>query len=54
MDLSSNLESKKYKRVSWAFREKKPLKFDFLLAWHQTGMKNKLCNNDRVVLKSSC
>ncbi|OWK13401.1 RPP40, partial [Cervus elaphus hippelaphus] len=37
MDLSSNLESKKYKRVSWAFREKKPLKFDFLLAWHQTG-----------------
>ncbi|KAM9739238.1 ribonuclease P protein subunit p40 isoform 2-T3 [Dama dama] len=37
MDLSSNLESKKYKRVSWAFREKKLLKFDFLLAWHQTG-----------------
>nr|XP_014332290.1 PREDICTED: ribonuclease P protein subunit p40 isoform X2 [Bos mutus] len=37
MDLSSNLDSKKYKRVSWAFKEKKPLKFDFLLAWHQTG-----------------
>ncbi|XP_052504876.1 ribonuclease P protein subunit p40 isoform X2 [Budorcas taxicolor] len=36
MDLSSNLDSKKYKRVSWAFKEKKPLKFDFLLAWHQT------------------
>ncbi|XP_065741721.1 ribonuclease P protein subunit p40 isoform X2 [Phocoena phocoena] len=37
MDLSSKLDSKKYKRVSWAFKEKKPLKFDFLLAWHQTG-----------------
>ncbi|XP_060019743.1 ribonuclease P protein subunit p40 [Lagenorhynchus albirostris] len=37
MDLSSKLDSKKYKRISWAFKEKKPLKFDFLLAWHQTG-----------------
>ncbi|XP_057556447.1 ribonuclease P protein subunit p40 isoform X2 [Hippopotamus amphibius kiboko] len=36
VDLSSNLDSKKYKRISWSFREKKPLKFDFLLAWHQT------------------
>ncbi|XP_059793822.1 ribonuclease P protein subunit p40 isoform X2 [Balaenoptera ricei] len=37
MDLSSKLDSKKYERISWAFKEKKPLKFDFLLAWHQTG-----------------
>ncbi|XP_058411323.1 ribonuclease P protein subunit p40 isoform X3 [Diceros bicornis minor] len=37
MDLSSNLGSKKYERVSWSFKEKKPLKFDFLLAWHHTG-----------------
>ncbi|XP_010966895.2 ribonuclease P protein subunit p40 isoform X1 [Camelus ferus] len=37
MDLASNLDSKKYGRVSWSFKEKKPLKFDFLLAWHQTG-----------------
>uniref|UniRef100_A0A8C0XI19 Uncharacterized protein n=1 Tax=Castor canadensis TaxID=51338 RepID=A0A8C0XI19_CASCN len=34
MDLSSNPDSKKYERVSWSF---KPLKFDFLLAWHHTG-----------------
>lgn len=40
MDLSLNLDSKKYERVSWSFKEKKPLKFDFLLAWHDTGMKN--------------
>jgi hypothetical protein len=39
MDLSSNPDSKKYERVSWSFKEKKPLKFDFLLAWHRTGMK---------------
>uniref|UniRef100_A0A5F5PY77 Ribonuclease P/MRP subunit p40 n=1 Tax=Equus caballus TaxID=9796 RepID=A0A5F5PY77_HORSE len=37
MDLSCNLDSKKYKRISWSFKEKKPLKFDFLLAWHHTG-----------------
>ncbi|XP_073939072.1 ribonuclease P protein subunit p40 isoform X1 [Castor canadensis] len=37
MDLSSNPDSKKYERVSWSFKEKKPLKFDFLLAWHRTG-----------------
>ncbi|XP_073939075.1 ribonuclease P protein subunit p40 isoform X4 [Castor canadensis] len=30
-------DSKKYERVSWSFKEKKPLKFDFLLAWHRTG-----------------
>jgi hypothetical protein len=41
MDLSSNPDSKKYERVSWSFKEKKPLKFDFLLAWHRTGMKDK-------------
>ncbi|XP_010621092.1 ribonuclease P protein subunit p40 isoform X1 [Fukomys damarensis] len=37
MDLSFNLDSKKYKRISWSLKEKKPLKFDFLWAWHQTG-----------------
>ncbi|XP_042134288.2 ribonuclease P protein subunit p40 isoform X1 [Peromyscus maniculatus bairdii] len=37
MDLSLNLDSKKYERISWSFKEKKPLKFDFLLAWHHTG-----------------
>ncbi|XP_012369527.2 ribonuclease P protein subunit p40 [Octodon degus] len=37
VDLSLNLDSKKYERVSWCLKEKKPLKFDFLLAWHQTG-----------------
>ena len=51
MDLSLNLESKKYRRISWSFKEKKPLKFDFLLAWHQTGMKCELCN-DTVILRS--
>lgn len=39
LDLSCNPGSKKYERVSWSFREKKPLKFDFLLAWHHTGRK---------------
>uniref|UniRef100_A0A2R8ZLL8 Ribonuclease P/MRP subunit p40 n=1 Tax=Pan paniscus TaxID=9597 RepID=A0A2R8ZLL8_PANPA len=37
MELSLNLDSKKYERVSWSFKEKKPLTFDFLLAWHNTG-----------------
>ncbi|XP_070259556.1 ribonuclease P protein subunit p40 [Myotis yumanensis] len=37
MDLSFKLDSKKYERISWSFKEKKPLKFDFLLAWHHTG-----------------
>uniref|UniRef100_A0A8C2UXD1 Ribonuclease P/MRP subunit p40 n=1 Tax=Chinchilla lanigera TaxID=34839 RepID=A0A8C2UXD1_CHILA len=37
MDLSFNLDSKKYERISWCLKEKKPLRFDFLLAWHQTG-----------------
>ncbi|OCT76395.1 hypothetical protein XELAEV_18031595mg [Xenopus laevis] len=27
---------KKFQRVNWAFTEKKPLKFDFLLAWDNT------------------
>ncbi|KAK2509937.1 hypothetical protein MC885_019016 [Smutsia gigantea] len=35
--LSLNLDSKKYERISWSLKEKKPLKFDFLLAWHHTG-----------------
>ncbi|XP_017527034.1 ribonuclease P protein subunit p40 isoform X5 [Manis javanica] len=35
--LSFNLDSKKYERISWSLKEKKPLKFDFLLAWHHTG-----------------
>ncbi|KAF7248780.1 Ribonuclease P protein subunit p40 [Varanus komodoensis] len=29
--------SKKHNRVIWALKEKNPLKFDFLLAWHHTG-----------------
>ncbi|XP_075411364.1 ribonuclease P protein subunit p40 isoform X2 [Tenrec ecaudatus] len=37
MDLSLNLDSKSYKRAWWSFKEKKPLKFDFLLAWYPTG-----------------
>ncbi|KAM4817125.1 ribonuclease P protein subunit p40 [Urocitellus parryii] len=37
MDLSFNLNSKKYERICWSFKEKKPMKFDFLLAWHHTG-----------------
>ncbi|XP_021567700.1 ribonuclease P protein subunit p40 isoform X2 [Carlito syrichta] len=37
MDLSLNLDSKKYERISWSFKEKKPLKFDFLFAWHNAG-----------------
>ncbi|KAM5300256.1 ribonuclease P protein subunit p40 isoform 6-T6 [Ctenodactylus gundi] len=37
VDSSFNLDSKKYKRTSWSLKEKKPLKFDFLLAWHHTG-----------------
>ncbi|KAM5300253.1 ribonuclease P protein subunit p40 isoform 3-T3 [Ctenodactylus gundi] len=36
VDSSFNLDSKKYKRTSWSLKEKKPLKFDFLLAWHHT------------------
>lgn len=50
MELSLNLDSKKYERISWSFKEKKPLKFDFLLAWHKTGMKKQLCNHT-VILK---
>ncbi|XP_029418723.1 ribonuclease P protein subunit p40 isoform X2 [Nannospalax galili] len=37
MDLSLHPDSKKSERISWSFKEKKPLKFDFLLAWHHTG-----------------
>ncbi|XP_038626293.1 ribonuclease P protein subunit p40 [Tachyglossus aculeatus] len=36
-DDSFNPETKKYKRAVWALKEKKPLKFDFLFAWHHTG-----------------
>uniref|UniRef100_A0A8C5L787 Ribonuclease P 40 subunit n=1 Tax=Jaculus jaculus TaxID=51337 RepID=A0A8C5L787_JACJA len=37
MDLSLNLDSKKSERISWCLKEKKPMKFDFLLAWHHTA-----------------
>lgn len=53
MDLSLNLDSKKYERISWSFKEKKPLKFDFLLAWHHTGMKYKFYD-DTMILTSYC
>lgn len=33
-------DSKKHNRVLWALKEKKPLEFDFLLAWYNTGNKN--------------
>uniref|UniRef100_A0A8C6RX55 Uncharacterized protein n=1 Tax=Nannospalax galili TaxID=1026970 RepID=A0A8C6RX55_NANGA len=36
MDLSLHPDSKKSERISWSFKEKKPLKFDFLLSWHHT------------------
>ncbi|XP_025895535.1 ribonuclease P protein subunit p40 isoform X3 [Nothoprocta perdicaria] len=36
-DSSFHPDSKKNKRVLWALKEKKPLKFDFLLAWYNTG-----------------
>ncbi|XP_018424303.1 PREDICTED: ribonuclease P protein subunit p40 isoform X3 [Nanorana parkeri] len=32
-----SLDGKKHQRVRWAFTEKKPLKFDFLLAWDNAG-----------------
>ncbi|KAM6186162.1 ribonuclease P protein subunit p40 isoform 5-T5 [Rhynchocyon petersi] len=37
MDFSFNPNSKNYKRTSWSLKEKNPMKFDFLLAWHPTG-----------------
>ncbi|XP_025925358.1 ribonuclease P protein subunit p40 isoform X1 [Apteryx rowi] len=37
MDPSFHPDSKKHKRVLWALKEKKPLEFDFLLAWYNTG-----------------
>ncbi|XP_006888792.1 PREDICTED: ribonuclease P protein subunit p40 isoform X2 [Elephantulus edwardii] len=37
MDFSLNPDSKSYKRTCWSLKEKKPLKFDFLLAWHSAG-----------------
>ncbi|XP_069469551.1 ribonuclease P protein subunit p40 isoform X2 [Ambystoma mexicanum] len=30
-------DAKKYKRVTWALTEKKPLMLDFLVAWHNTS-----------------
>lgn len=44
-----NLDSKKYERITWSFKEKKPLKFDFLLAWYQTGMKYKFYNGTMIL-----
>lgn len=31
-------DGKKYKRVTWALKEKKPMNFDFLMAWHCSGV----------------
>lgn len=39
-DSSFHRDSKKHNRVLWALKEKKPLEFDFLLAWYNTGKKN--------------
>ncbi|KAJ7395041.1 Ribonuclease P protein subunit p40 [Pitangus sulphuratus] len=36
-DAGFHPESKKHNRVLWALKEKKPLEFDFLLAWDNTG-----------------
>ncbi|KAM3840373.1 ribonuclease P protein subunit p40 isoform 1-T2 [Vipera latastei] len=37
MDTAFSPENKKYKRIIWALKEKKPLEFDFLLTWQPTG-----------------
>ncbi|KAF4790951.1 hypothetical protein TURU_136118 [Turdus rufiventris] len=37
-DAGFHPESKKHNRVLWALKEKKPLEFDFLLAWYNTGL----------------
>ncbi|KAG8133284.1 hypothetical protein E2320_011090 [Naja naja] len=37
MDTAFTPENKKYKRIIWALKEKKPLEFDFLLTWQPTG-----------------
>ncbi|NXW00521.1 RPP40 protein, partial [Fregetta grallaria] len=36
-DSGFHADSKKHNRVLWALKEKKPLEFDFLLAWYDTG-----------------
>ncbi|XP_065255262.1 ribonuclease P protein subunit p40 [Emys orbicularis] len=36
-DSAFDPDSKKHKRVLWALKEKKPLEFDFLLSWYNTG-----------------
>ncbi|XP_065685964.1 ribonuclease P protein subunit p40 isoform X3 [Patagioenas fasciata] len=36
-DSTFHPDSKKRNRVLWALKEKKPLEFDFLLAWYNTG-----------------
>ncbi|XP_042317143.1 ribonuclease P protein subunit p40 isoform X2 [Sceloporus undulatus] len=38
-DSAFDPDSKKRNRVIWALKEKMPLEFDFLLAWHYTGSK---------------
>lgn len=35
-DSTFHPDSKKHNRVLWALKEKKPLEFDFLLAWYNT------------------
>uniref|UniRef100_U3KFD3 Ribonuclease P/MRP subunit p40 n=1 Tax=Ficedula albicollis TaxID=59894 RepID=U3KFD3_FICAL len=37
-DAGFHPESKKHNRVLWALKEKKPLEFDFLLAWYNTAV----------------
>ncbi|KAJ7338499.1 hypothetical protein JRQ81_012401 [Phrynocephalus forsythii] len=38
-DAAFTPDSKKYNRVIWALKDKKPLEFDFLMAWHCSGSK---------------
>ncbi|NXS02508.1 RPP40 protein, partial [Oxylabes madagascariensis] len=38
-DAGFHPESKKHNRVLWALKEKKPLEFDFLLAWYNTAFR---------------
>ncbi|KAG8513058.1 Ribonuclease P protein subunit p40 [Galemys pyrenaicus] len=41
MELALHPDSKKSQRIAWSFKEKKPLKFDFLLAWHREGIRHR-------------
>lgn len=36
-DSAMSPDGKKFQRVRWALTEKKPLTFDFLLAWDNSG-----------------